>query len=191
MNYLKIEHSDVCNGIGLRCSIWLSGCSHKCQNCFNRVSWNPNNGIPFDESAKQEIFECLSKNYIDGITITGGDPLYESNLNDVLSLVQEIRISFPEKSIWLYTGYRVSIGQTRITLPNKEVIYKPTLIVENDNSILSIVRSEILNSVDVVIDGEYIDEQRNLSKKWAGSDNQRVISVKESLEQGKVILYCD
>lgn len=105
MNYLKIEHEDVCNGTGLRVVLWLSGCSHHCYNCQNPQTWNPDSGIPFDESAKQEIFNELSKDYISGITFSGGDPLHENNLDEVLKLVKQIRISFPEKTIWLYTGF--------------------------------------------------------------------------------------
>ena len=179
------------NGNGLRVVLWLSGCSHHCYNCQNPQTWNPYGGIPFDESAKQEIFNELSKDYISGITFSGGDPLHENNLDEVLKLTQQIRISFPEKSIWLYTGYRINIEQKRITLPNKEVTYKPTLITENDDSILSVVRSEILNNVSIVIDGEYIDEQKDVTLKWRGSKNQRVINVQKSLEDNKIVLYCD
>ena len=105
MNYLKIEHEDVCNGTGLRVVLWLSGCSHHCYNCQNPRTWNPDSGIQFDESAKQEIFTELSKDYISGITFSGGDPLHENNLDEVLKLVQEIRISFPKK----LSGYTLDI----------------------------------------------------------------------------------
>lgn len=191
INYHNITHDDMNNGNGLRVVLWLSGCSHHCYNCQNPQTWNPYGGIPFDESAKQEIFNELSKDYISGITFSGGDPLHENNLDEVLKLTQQIRISFPEKSIWLYTGYRINIEQKRITLPNKEVTYKPTLITENDDSILSVVRSEILNNVSIVIDGEYIDEQKDVTLKWRGSKNQRVINVQKSLEDNKIVLYCD
>lgn len=200
MNYLKIEHEDVCNGTGLRVVLWLSGCSHHCYNCQNPQTWNPNSGIPFDEAAKQEIFDELSKDYISGITITGGDPLYESNLSDVLSLIKEIRISFPEKTIWLYTGYKLFINYPEShrqhkyilsTKPNAltNIIYDNDLFLKKQEEDKK--RSEIISLCNVVVDGEYIDEQRNLSKKWAGSDNQRVIDIKQSLAQGKVVLYCD
>ena len=97
MNYLQITHEDVCNGEGLRVVLWLSGCSHHCYNCQNPQTWNPDSGIPFDESAKQEIFNELSKDYISGITFSGGDPLHENNLDEILKLVQELRISLPTK----------------------------------------------------------------------------------------------
>ena len=98
INYHNITHDDMNNGSGLRVVLWLSGCSHHCYNCQNPQTWNPDSGIQFDESAKQEIFTELSKDYISGITFSGGDPLHENNLDEVLKLVQEIRISFPEKT---------------------------------------------------------------------------------------------
>lgn len=185
MNYLKIEHEDVCNGIGLRAVLWLSGCSHHCYNCQNPQTWNPNGGIPFDESAKQEIFNELSKDYISGITFSGGDPLHENNLDEVLKLVQEIRISYPEKTIWLYTGFEWDSLVSKIcqpTFPDKDF----ERIIEIHKK-----RKEIISNVDVLVDGEYIDEQKDLSLKFRGSKNQRVIDVKQSLAQNKVILYCD
>ena len=183
MNYLKIEHEDVCNGDGLRVVLWLSGCSHHCYNCQNPQTWNPDSGIPFDESAKQEIFNELSKDYISGITFSGGDPLYENNLDEVLKLVKEIRISFPEKSIWLYTGYDFDL------LNSKYNEYKYTPFAANADEWLT--RWEIISNVDVLIDGKYIDEQKDLTLKWRGSKNQRVIDAKQSRVQNKVILYCD
>ena len=183
MNYLQITHEDVCNGDGLRVVLWLSGCSHHCYNCQNPQTWNPDSGIPFDESAKQEIFNELSKDYISGITFSGGDPLHENNLDEVLKLVKEIRISFPEKSIWLYTGYNFDI------LNFKYNEYKYTPFAANADEWLT--RWEIISNVNVLVDGEYIDEKRDITLKWCGSSNQRVINVKQSLAQNKMVLYCD
>jgi anaerobic ribonucleoside-triphosphate reductase activating protein len=183
MNYLKIEHEDVCNGTGLRVVLWLSGCSHHCYNCQNPQTWDPNSGIPFDESAKQEIFNELSKDYISGITFSGGDPLHENNLDEVLKLVKEIRISFPEKTIWLYSGYNFDL------LNSKYNEYKYTSFAANADEWLT--RWEIISNVDVLVDGEYIDEQKDLTLKFRGSKNQRVIDVQQTLKQGKVVLYCD
>ena len=180
MNYLKIEHEDVCNGTGLRVVLWLSGCSHHCYNCQNPQTWNSDSGIPFNDSAKQEIFTELSKNYISGITFSGGDPLHENNLDEVLKLVQEIRISFPKKSIWLYTGYELS-----------EIIKQEQY--EKVSGIPSVwsKRWKIISNIDVLVDGEYIDEQKDLTLKWRGSKNQNCIDVKKSLAQNKMVLYCD
>ena len=183
INYHNITHDDMNNGDGLRVVLWLSGCSHHCYNCQNPQTWNPDSGIPFDESAKQEIFNELSKDYISGITFSGGDPLYENNLDEVLKLVKEIRISFPEKSIWLYTGYNFDL------LNSKYNEYKYTPFAANADEWLT--RWEIISNVNVLIDGEYIDEQRDITLKWRGSSNQRVIDVKQSLTQNKVVLYCN
>lgn len=200
MNYLQITHEDVCNGEGLRVVLWLSGCSHHCYNCQNPQTWNPDNGIPFDESAKQEIFNELSKDYISGITFSGGDPLYEYNLDEVLKLVKQIRISFSEKTIWLYTGYHVFINypeshrQHKVILstrPNAStnIIYDDELFFKKKEEDRK--RSEIISNVDIIVDGEYIDEQKDLTLKWRGSKNQHVIDVKQSLAQNKMVLYCD
>lgn len=183
MNYHNITYPDMNNGDGLRVVLWLSGCSHHCYNCQNPQTWDANSGIPFDESAKQEIFNELSKDYISGITFSGGDPLYENNLDEVLKLVKEIRISFPEKTIWLYTGYDFDL------LNSKYNEYKYTPFATNADEWLT--RWEIISNVDVLIDGEYIDEQRDITLKWRGSSNQRVIDVKQSLTQNKIVLYCN
>lgn len=179
MNYLKIEHEDVCNGNGLRVVLWLSGCSHHCYNCQNPQTWNSDNGIQFDKLAKQEIFNELSKDYISGITFSGGDPLYDYNLDEVLNLVKEIRISFPDKTIWLYTGYSYS------------EIFRGQSSCLSQEGLNNFKRREIIKLCDVVVDGEYIDEQKDLSLKFRGSKNQRVIDVKQSLAQNKMVLYCD
>ena len=171
------------NGDGLRVVLWLSGCSHHCYNCQNPQTWNPDSGIPFDESAKQEIFTELSKDYISGITFSGGDPLYEKNLDEVLKLVKQIRTSFPDKTIWLYSGYNFDL------LNSKYNEYKYTPFAANADEWLT--RWEIISNVDVLVDGEYIDEQKDLTLKWRGSKNQHVINVKESIKNNKIILYCE
>lgn len=105
MNYHNITHDDMNNGDGLRVVLWLSGCSHKCKNCQNPQTWNSNSGILFDEDAKNEIFNELSKDYISGITFSGGDPLHENNLMDVANLIFKVKENFPKKTIWLYAQY--------------------------------------------------------------------------------------
>lgn len=179
MNYIKIDREDVCNGDGLRVVLWLSGCSHHCYNCQNPQTWNPNNGIPFDEDAKQEIFEELSKDYISGITLSGGDPLYQENVSQVLSLIKEIKEKFPDKTIWLYTGYTYE----QIMCPVITDDFNP----ERDKLISG--KRKILQLCDVLVDGEYIDEQRDITLKWKGSANQRVIDVQKSIKDKKVQLY--
>lgn len=187
MNYHTITYPDQNNGDGLRVVLWLSGCSHHCYNCQNPQTWNPDNGIQFDELAKQEIFNELSKDYISGITFSGGDPLHENNLDDVLKLVQEIRISYPNKTIWLYTGYTWERIMDYAFYDEKSKY--PHNSFEYIN--IAIGRRVIAKECDVLVDGEYIDEQKDLSLKFRGSKNQRVIDVKQSLAQNKIVLYCD
>lgn len=169
------------NGDGLRVVLWLSGCSHNCYKCQNPQTHNPNSGILFDENAEEELFRELSKDYISGLTLTGGDPLHENNLDGVLNLVNKIRLLLPEKTIWLYTGYEWE------HIFDQGYHYHP-LTVEK-LSIGRWRRQKIVKQCDVLIDGRYIDSLRDVSLKWKGSSNQRVINVQESLSQNKIILY--
>lgn len=186
MNYSGISECDVLNGTGFRVVLFVSGCSHRCYNCQNPKTWDKNFGHPFTEKTKQYIFNCLDKDYIDGITITGGDPLYRYNLDEVLKLVQEIRISFPEKTIWLYTGFEWN------QIMNMQVMQPIFSCKDLESKIQNILkRQEIIKMCDVLVDGEYIDKQKDLTLKFRGSKNQHVIDVKQSLVQNKMILYCD
>ena len=181
INYHNITHDDMNNGDGLRVVLWLSGCSHHCYNCQNPQTWNPDNGIPFDESAKQEIFTELSKDYVSGITFSGGDPLHEQNLDEVLKLVQEIRNLFPEKTIWLYTGF--TWNQVVHPIVTDDINPERDKILEKRKTIISLC--------NIVVDGEYIDEQQDVTLKWRGSKNQRCIDIQQSFKQNKIILHCD
>lgn len=175
MNYHNITKDDMLNGDGLRVVLWLSGCSHHCKGCQNPQTWDENSGIEFDISAKNEIFEELSKDYISGITFSGGDPLHENNISDVLNLIIEVRNEFPNKTIWLYTGY--TWEQLFI---DEDDLYS---ICENQ------FRRTIICGCDVLVDGRYDDNKRDISLHWRGSSNQRVIDVQESIKQNKVVLY--
>lgn len=209
INYHNITYPDQNNGDGLRVVLWLSGCDHHCYNCQNPITWDANGGLLFDEKAKEELSRELDKDYISGLTLTGGDPLHPSNLDGVLDIVTEfnkryrttqdivssedsnhnilnkngnkIRLSFPNKTIWLYTGF--TWEQIMYPIVTDDLNQKRDELLNK--------RKEIVKLADILIDGRYIDSQRNLSKKWAGSDNQRVISIPESLKQNKIILYCD
>ena len=190
INYHNITHDDMNNGDGLRVVLWLSGCSHHCYNCQNPQTWNLDSGILFDELAKQEIFTELSKDYISGITFSGGDPLHENNLDEVLNLIQQIRTSFSEKTVWLYTGYTwEQIMNYKTEFSNPNFMKVPNSEILHDYHMFQ--RKEIIKLADVLVDGEYIDEQKDITLKWRGSKNQRVIDVKQSLVQNKVVLYCD
>lgn len=211
MNYHNITYPDMNNGDGLRVVLWLSGCSHHCKGCQNPQTWDVNSGIPFDEKAKEELFRELDKDYISGLTLSGGDPHNEANLDGVLDIVTEfnerykqpqdivynnnknhnilignadkIRLSLTSKSIWLYTGY------------TWEDIWNESKIIIDDYTLKTYEdyqkRQQIISKCDILIDGRYIESQRDVSLKWRGSSNQRVIDIQESLKQSKVVLYCD
>lgn len=227
MNYLKIDKEDVCNGEGLRVVLWLSGCSHKCKGCQNAQTWDANSGIPFDESAKEELFRELDKDYISGLTLTGGDPLFEDNLDGVLELITEVnnryntaqyidgnarknnnilnentnefRLSRPQKSIWLYTGYTISACKyfDDIIFTFHPSYYHSNPLngkpIKVDNKAYFIKqdrkRIQIINNIDVLIDGRYVESQRDITIPWVGSSNQRVIRIQESLQKGEVVLW--
>ena len=149
------------NGEGLRTVLWVAGCSHNCPQCHNPVTWDINGGLAFDEAAKEELFEELKKDYISGVTFSGGDPLHEKNRKEIEKLAEDIREKFPDKTIWLYTGYEW-----------EEICGLP-----------------FLPNIDVIVDREFKIEEKDNSLHWKGSANQRVIDVKESLKTGKVQLY--
>lgn len=159
INYHNITKSDMLNGSGLRVVLWLSHCEHYCKNCQNPQTWDKNSGIEFDDSAKQEIYDELSKDYISGITFSGGDPLSCINRSFTLNLCKEIKHKFPSKNIWVYTGYE----------------WEEIKDLEN------------LSYVDILVDGKFIEELADSKIKWCGSSNQKIIDVKKSLELQKVI----
>lgn len=153
MRYHNITKDDMLNGDGLRVVLWVAGCSHCCKDCHNPVTWDPNGGLYFDESAKAELFEELKKDYVSGITFSGGDPLHIANVNDVTELAKEIRETFPEKTIWLYTG----------------------------STWEEVRRMEIVRYLDVLVDGEFVFAKKDPLLCWKGSSNQRVIDVQRTL----------
>lgn len=161
MRYHDITKCDMKNGDGLRTVLWVAGCSHRCPGCHNPITWDPHDGIPFDQAAKEEIFEELSKDCVSGITLSGGDPLFPGNRDTIAELIDEIKERFPGKTIWLYTGY---LWEDVKDLPG-------------------------ISKVDVLIDGPYVEALRDTTLHWKGSSNQRVIDVPSTLQAGQVILW--
>lgn len=165
MRYHNITTDDMLNGEGMRVVVWLSGCLHRCKGCQNPVTWEYGNGMEFDKAAREELYSELSKEHISGVTFSGGDPLYPSNLHQLLILMCEIKNKFPSKTIWIYTGY------------TWEEIQK------NE------IQKAIVELSDVIVDGKFIEELADTGYKWAGSTNQRVIDVVESLKRKEVVCY--
>lgn len=177
MNYHNILHDDMRNGTGLRVTLFVSGCENKCEGCQNPQTWDANNGIQFDMAAWTELFSTLRQPYISGITLSGGDPMHESNAETVLALCVAIKNECPDKTIWLYTGYVF------------EDLYNPALDDDKNTELIHKVRNRILQYVDVIVDGRFVKALADVNYHWAGSTNQRVIDVPKSLKEGKVVLY--
>ena len=161
MRYHNITKDDMRNGDGLRVVLWVAGCDHCCAECQNPVTWDPNGGLLFDREAKEELFAELEKDYISGVTFSGGDPLHPANHFEIRLLSKEIKERFPEKTIWLYTGDLW-----------EDICQDPMMVY-----------------LDVVVDGELHKDEKDNNLHWKGSANQRVIDVKKSLEAGAVVLH--
>ena len=160
MNYHNITKDDMLNGDGLRVVLWVAGCSHHCKGCQNPQTWNEYDGLPFDDAAEEELFEALDKDYISGITFSGGDPLYCNNRDEVLRIAAKVKDSFKNKTVWLYTGYKWEE-----------------------------IQDLNLSNIDVILDGEFIQELNDNNLHWVGSSNQRIIDVQKSLKESKIVLY--
>ncbi len=183
--YHNISHDDMLNGNGLRVVLWMSGCSHKCPGCQNPETWDCNGGIPFTEWDKAEVYEQLSKDYIKGITFSGGDPLYVGNREAVHQLILEVRKLFPTKDVWLYTGYTLKQSERGFYFSDDCPWYGGEF---PDQFTLP-----WLDQIDVIVDGHFDKDIRAKDLKegadphWRGSSNQRVIDIKETLKECKII----
>lgn len=161
MRYHNITHDDMLNGDGLRVVLWVAGCSHRCKDCQNPITWDPNDGIEFCQKEIEELFDYMSKDYISGITYSGGDPLYIDNREDITNLAKVLRDRFPDKTQWLYTGYWYD----------------------------DVKDLEIMKYIDVIVDGPFINTLKDNTLHWKGSSNQRVIDVQKSRELSTIVLH--
>lgn len=167
MKYANIKKHDIANGPGIRVSLFVSGCNHHCKGCFNSEAWDFNYGNDFTNDTIKEIINALSKDYINGLTILGGEPMELVNQPSVLELIKEIKKELPNKSIWLYSGFTY---EEINKMTNKEAM-------------------EIINNIDVLVDGKFVIDLYDPALFFRGSSNQRVIDIKESLKKKKVILH--
>jgi len=171
MNYADIKQFDVANGLGIRVSIFVSGCTHHCKSCFNEVAWDFNYGTPFTENDIDKIIDYLKPSYVSGLAILGGEPFEHCNQKGLLPLLRKVKEIYPTKDIWCFTGYTF------------------------DNDILNRMckewaeTSEMISYIDVLVDGKFVEELKDLNLRFKGSSNQRTILVKESLESGQIQLW--
>ena len=163
MRYHKIRKMDIANGPGVRVSVFLQGCNFHCKGCFNPETWDFDGGLEFDDLVIDEIIELCKEDHITGLSILGGEPMHPDNIDGTIKLARRFKEKYPKKNIWAWSGFLF------------------------DN----ICNKEVLNYIDVLIDGQFVEEKRNPKLKWRGSSNQRVIDVKKSLKKKEIVLYCD
>ena len=173
MNYATIKNCDIANGPGVRISLFVSGCTHRCKGCFNEVAWDFNYGEPFTEETVEMILKMMAPSYIKGITLLGGEPFEPQNQPALLELVKRIRQNYPEKSIWAFSVY----------------LYEKDILAGRLGD-PSITRA-FLEHIDVLVDGPFVESLKDLSLRFRGSSNQRLIDVKRSLAEGQTILWED
>ena len=169
MNYAAIKPWDIANGPGVRVSLFVSGCAHHCKDCFNAEAWDFNYGAPFDAQEEKKLLALLTPDYIRGITYLGGEPFDPRNQPALLDLTRKIRARYPQKTIWAFTGY----------------VYDENLPQVDG------VTQELLEALDVLVDGPFIAARKNLSLRFRGSDNQRLIDMPKTLQTGAVVLWND
>lgn len=167
MNYAAIKPRDIANGPGVRVSLFVSGCRHKCKNCFNKEAWDFFYGKPFDAKTEDEILKALEPDFVSGFSLLGGEPFEPENTDGLASLLEKIKSTFPQKSIWCYTGF----------------VFDTELLKQNNPSVM-----RMLQKIDVLVDGRFVEELKSPALIFRGSSNQRIIDVKASLSSGETVL---
>ena len=170
MNYGEIKNVDIANGTGVRVSMFVSGCTHHCKGCFNPETWNFNFGLEYTDKVEDELIEALKPNYIEGLSLLGGEPFEPENQKTLVKLLKRIKKELPEKNIWVYSGYLFE-----------------ELTGEKKSRAFTDITLEMLSMVDVLVDGEFIEELKDISLQFRGSSNQRIIDVQQSLKNNEII----
>ena len=169
MNYADIKYCDVANGEGVRVSVFVSGCNHHCKGCFNQCAWDFNYGKKFTEKEEQQIIDYMNHDYISGLSLLGGEPLEPKNQEGLLPLVKKVKEKFPNKNIWCYTGFDFE----------KDVVGK----MAKDNE----TTRELLKYIDIIVDGKFEENKKDLKLQFRGSSNQKIVDVKKSLQTGQIV----
>ena len=171
MNYCNIKYNDIADGEGVRTTLFVSGCTNRCKGCFQPETWDFNYGEPFTKEVEDKILDSLSPYYIDGLTLLGGEPFEPSNQVALLPFVRRVKERYPEKNIWAFTGF----------------VYEQDLVPEGRKH--THCTDELLSLIDILVDGPYLEEKRSLMLQFRGSENQRVIDMQKTLQQGGVVLW--
>ena len=170
MNYCNIKNCDIADGVGVRVTLFVSGCTHHCPGCFQPETWNFDYGQPYTQETEDQLMEMLRPSYIDGLTLLGGEPMEPANQRELVKLLRRVRAELPEKNVWCYSGYTLEsdlLGESRARCE---------------------VTDEMLSLMDVLVDGEFIQAKKNISLAFRGSENQRIIDLKETLRCGETVL---
>ncbi len=172
MNFAAVKKNDVANGIGIRVSLFVSGCRHGCSGCFNREAWDFSYGELYTSDTADMILELCGREYTDGLSILGGEPFEPENQAELLRLLQELRVRFPDKSVWCYTGFTLDeiTGESR---------------AHTD------ISAQMLSLIDVLVDGRFIEKKKDLSLRFRGSSNQRIIDMKKTAAAKEIVLWSD
>ncbi len=171
MNYAALKTHDVANGTGIRVSLFVSGCTHKCKGCFNAEAWDFEYGLPYDAEVEQRILQALAPDYIRGLSLLGGEPFETQNQPSLLALLERVRSLYPQKTVWCYSGY--------------------TLESDILSGRLGDIATKMLRYIDVLVDGEFIESKKDLGLRFRGSSNQRIIDVSRSLAEGKTVIITE
>ncbi|MBO5488814.1 MAG: anaerobic ribonucleoside-triphosphate reductase activating protein [Eubacterium sp.] len=171
MYYGDIKQYDIANGIGVRVTLFVSGCTHHCKDCFNKETWDFHYGNPFTQKEEEQIIEYLKPDYVAGLTLLGGEPMEPSNQEALLPFVKRVKETYPNKSIWCYTGY----------LFDRDILENMCQHSE--------ITKELIQYIDILVDGEFVTEKKNLKVNFRGSDNQRIIDVKKSLATSEIVRW--
>ena len=169
MNYADIKKIDLANGEGVRVSVFVSGCNHHCKGCFNQCAWDFNYGKKFTEKEEQQIIDYMNHDYISGLSLLGGEPLEPKNQEGLLPLVKKVKEKFPDKNIWCYTGFDFE----------KDVVGK---MAKNNET-----TRELLKYIDIIVDGKFEEDKKDLKLQFRGSSNQKIVDVKKSLQTGQIV----
>lgn len=194
MHYAKIDEFEYVNGEGIGCSLFVSGCHFHCKNCFNKEAWDFNFGSEWTNEVKQKFMKLLDDEHIKRVSFLGGEPLCNENVHEIFNIITEIKIKYPDKKIWLYTGYTANLKTTPTYNPEYDNGEKTSFFWLEppdgiQNELFDYAREVIVGVVDVLVDGQYVDAERDLSLKFKGSKNQRLIDVQKSLKEHQIILY--
>ena len=174
MNYAEIKYCDIANGEGVRVSLFVSGCTHRCKNCFNKIAWDFNYGNEFTESVENDILNACDTEYISGITLLGGEPFEPENQPTLLEFLKKFKDRYPDKNVWCYSGYTYE-----------------ELTGSKESRCFTDITADMLNLIDVLVDGKYVEELHNLMLRFRGSSNQRLIDLNKTREMGEIVTLND